>query len=102
MYAIEDLSIHEPDPNIPGDKKTICARVRCDGYEADLLSPTPELYGRGEVGSSCVWVTVPFTDDERVLARRIRDKIAEMKVDRSKEKLLLGKIRQLGPSALNK
>lgn len=102
MYTIEDISIHEPDPNIPGDKKTVCASVRCDGYDADLLSPTPELYGRSEVGASCVWVTVDYTADERVLARRIRDKIEEMKADRSEEKLLLGKIRQLGPSALNK
>jgi hypothetical protein len=105
MYAIESLRINEPDEFDPKSKKTITATIRCDGYEdwapgqsyGDTIAP----YGRSEIGANNVYVTIDFSDEPRTVAKRIRAKIAEMKVDLTAEKLLLGKVRQLGPTALN-
>jgi hypothetical protein len=109
MYAIEDLRINEPDPDAePGTqsaKKTICVTLRCDGYESGLINKsygdTLAPSGRSEVGSNYIYLTIPFSDDPRTVAARIKAKIAEMKVDHQAETVLLGRVRELGASALN-
>ncbi len=109
MYQIDDLRINEPDPNAePGTqatKKTLCVTLKCDGYETgyinksygDTLSPM----GRSEVGSSYISIIIPFSEDPRTIAKAIRAKLEEMKVDHTKEVVLLGQVRELGASALN-
>jgi hypothetical protein len=109
MYIIEDIRIVEPDefaePGSPSAKKRIYATIRCDGYEADSLTSqygdTIAPLGRSEVGASYITVTVDFSADPRTVAKRIKDKIAEMKVDRTQEKVLLGQLSQLGGTAIN-
>jgi|GEM_PF-3919687 len=110
MYSISELRINEADEDssLPSrKKKTISVTVECSGYEKHKLARSYEVdyalagSGRGEVGPQHIYLTLPYTEDPRKLAASIKEEIVKMKRDDSAEKLLLGKLRQLGPAALN-
>lgn len=110
MYQVKSLRINEPCPGMMGEmsKKTISVTVECTGYEQDKLrhgwdydSLVPYSISETQSATGCVYLTVPYTADPRALANSIKAEIAKMKKDTDEETLLLGKVRQLGATALN-